>query len=438
MNIVIVGGGLGGVSLAKKLAKNKSVNVTIVDRNNYHFFPPLIYQVATAFVETSIISYPFRRMFSNTSNFRFHYGEMQEIDVARKVIVTEFGEVPYDYAVLAMGTETNYFGMANVTKNAVPMKTLDDAMNLRNRILANLEKASQTEDPELRKKLLTVVLAGGGPTGVELAGMYVYLNKHLLPKEYPELLRDGGLKIILVDMLPVLLGPMSKTAQSEALEVLQKRGVEVRLNTGVKDFVDGRVQFADGSFIETDTLIWTSGVIAREAKGLPEGSTGRARRILVDEYNKVQTVDDVYAIGDICFQTTDAAYPNGHPQLAQVAMQQGDLLASNLINKIEGRPLKPFAYFNKGSMAIISKNSAVVDLPKFSFTGFFAWITWLGLHWFYTYGFRNKVKLFNGWLWSWLGNNTNLRFIYRDKEKEQQSWLAAYKKQQAEVGQNEQ
>lgn len=430
MKIVVVGGGLGGIRVVKKLIKNKSIQVTLVDKNNYYFFPPLIYQVATAFVETSIVSYPFRRMFERTENFRFHYGEMQEIDVARKVVITESGEVPYDYVVLAMGTETNYFGMENVMKHSIPMKTLDDAMHLRNYILKNAEKAARTDDPALRKKLLTIVLAGGGPTGVELAGMYAYLNKHLLEDEYPELVKDGGFKVILVDMLPVLLAPMSKTAQEEAYKVLSRQGVEIRLNAGVKDYVNGHVLFADGSMIETDNLIWTSGVIAREAKGLPEGSTARARRIVVDEYNRVQTTDNVYAIGDVCFQTTDAAYPNGHPQLAQVAIQQGELLASNLVKKIEGEPLKPFQYNDKGSMAIITKNNAVVDLPKFSFTGFFAWLTWLLIHLIPLYKFRNKVKLFNGWLWSWMANTTNLRFIYRDREKEMQRLIDEYAKQQ--------
>ncbi|GAA4784758.1 NAD(P)/FAD-dependent oxidoreductase [Olivibacter ginsenosidimutans] len=413
MNIVIVGGGFAGMNLAKQLSKNKSLNITLIDKNNYHFFPPLIYQVATAFIETSIITYPFRKMFSKAANFRFHYGELKAIDVSEKVVSTSSGEVSYDYLVLAMGTETNYFGMENVEKYAVPMKTIDDAINLRNHILRNGERAAQGHSDADRERFSTIVISGGGPTGVELAGMLAYMNKKILAKEYPEFSPNGRMRIVLVDMAPSLLGPMSKKSQQEAYEVLQDMGVEVKLNTGVKDYVDGKVIFADGSTIATDTLIWSSGVIAKEAPGLPKESIGRGRRILVDAYNKVQGVDDVFAIGDICLQTSDTAFPNGHPQLAQVAIQQGKLLAKNLDNILEKRPLEAFKYNDKGSMAIITKNKAVVDLPKFTFTGWFAWLTWLFIHIIPIAGFRNKIKLVTGWFWSFLTNNPSLRLIIR-------------------------
>jgi len=413
MNIVIVGGGFAGMNLAKQLSKNKSLSITLIDKNNYHFFPPLIYQVATAFIETSIITYPFRKMFSTVKNFRFHYGGMEQIDTEKKLVYTASGTVAYDYLVLAMGTETNYFGMQNVEKYAVPMKTIDDAINLRNHILRNGERAALEHDDEQREKYSTIVIAGGGPTGVELAGMLAYMNKKIISKEYPEFSPSGKMRIVLVDMLPTLLGPMSKKSQQEAYDVLVSMGVEVKLNTGVKDYVDGKVLFADGSNIATDTLIWSSGVIAKEAPGLPKESIGRGRRILVDEYNRVKEVSDVFAIGDVCLQTTDPAFPNGHPQLAQVAIQQGVLLAENLVNIVEKRPLKPFKYNDKGSMAIITKNKAVVDLPKFTFTGWFAWLTWLFIHIIPIAGFRNKVKLVTGWFWSFLTNNPSLRLIIR-------------------------
>jgi len=417
MNIVIVGGGFAGMNLAKQLSKDKSLNITLIDKNNYHFFPPLIYQVATAFIETSIITYPFRKMFSYARNFRFHYGGLEYIDTHNKIVTTSSGKVSYDYLILAMGTETNYFGMENVEKHAVPMKTIDDAINLRNHILRNGERAAQEHNDEEREKFSTIVISGGGPTGVELAGMLAYMNKKILAKEYPEFSQNGKMRIVLVDMAPTLLGPMSKKSQQEALEVLQDMGVEVKLNTGVKDYIDGRVIFVDGSDIATDTLIWSSGVIAREAPGLPKEAIGRGRRILVDEYNRVNGVNDVFAIGDICLQTTDNAFPNGHPQLAQVAIQQGILLAENLENIIEKRPLKSFKYTDKGSMAIITKNKAVVDLPKFTFTGWFAWLTWLFIHIIPIAGFRNKIKLVTGWFWSFLTNNPSLRLIIRPVDR---------------------
>lgn len=417
MNIVIVGGGFAGMNLAKQLSKDKSLNITLIDKNNYHFFPPLIYQVATAFIETSIITYPFRKMFSSARNFRFHYGELEHIDTDNKIVTTSSGKVAYDYLILAMGTETNYFGMENVEKYAVPMKTIDDAINLRNHILRNGERAAQEYKDEDREKFSTIVISGGGPTGVELAGMLAYMNKKILAKEYPEFTQNGKMRIVLVDMAPTLLGPMSKKSQEEALAVLQNMGVEVKLNTGVKDYVNGKVLFADGTDIATDTLIWSSGVIAKEAPGLPKEAIGRGRRILVDEYNAVNGVNDVFAIGDICLQTTDSAFPNGHPQLAQVAIQQGVLLAENLVNIAEKRPLKRFRYVDKGSMAIITKNKAVVDLPKFTFTGWFAWLTWLFIHIIPIAGFRNKIKLVTGWFWSFLTNNPSLRLIIRPVDR---------------------
>lgn len=421
MNIVIAGGGFAGMNLAKQLSKDKSLNITLIDKNNYHFFPPLIYQVATAFIETSIITYPFRKMFSHAQNFRFHYGGLESIDTQQKIVSTTSGQVSYDYLILAMGTETNYFGMENVEKHAVPMKTIDDAINLRNHILRNGERAAQEHHDEERARFSTIVISGGGPTGVELAGMLAYMNKKILAKEYPEFSQNGKMRIVLVDMAPTLLGPMSKKSQQEAFEVLQEMGVEVRLNTGVKDYIDGKVLFADGSSIETDTLIWSSGVIAREAPGLPKESITRGRRILVDEYNGVKGVSDVFAIGDICFQTSDVAFPNGHPQLAQVAIQQGVLLAENLMNIIEKRPLKAFKYSDKGSMAIITKNKAVVDLPNFTFTGWFAWLTWLFIHIIPIAGFRNKIKLVTGWFWSFLTNNPSLRLIIRPQEQQKKA-----------------
>lgn len=415
MKIVIIGGGFAGINLAKKLSNKPGVEVVLVDTNNYNFFPPLIYQVASSFIEESNISLPFRRMFQKSHNVNFFNATLLNIVKEDNTIVTTNGDLTYDYLVLAMGTETNYFGMENVKKNSYILKSIDDALELKNRLLENLEKACRTQDPEERKKLMTLVISGGGPTGVEISGMLAEMETHIKDKDYPEL-KGFHSKIILVDAGPSLLGPMSKKSQNEALAQLQKLGVEVKLNVAVKDF-DGKTVFlADGTTIETTTLVWVSGVIAREAKGLPENVTGRGRRILVDGYNKVNETENIYAIGDISYMSDDTTFPNGHPQLAQVAIQQGALLAKNFIRLQNNETLKPFKYLDKGSMAIITKHKAVVDFPnKWFMKGYFAWLTWLFIHIMPIAGFRNRVNLFFSWLWSFITNNPTIRLIIKAK-----------------------
>ncbi len=415
--VVVVGGGFAGVNVIKHLAKDKRFLITLVDRNNYHFFPPLLYQVATAFIEASNISYPFRRMFQGKENVRFHLGSLTKINVAENTIDTETGTLAYDELVLAIGTESNYFGLENVRQLSLPMKTIDDALNLRNHMLLNLEKAERTPEGAERESLLNVVIAGGGPTGVEIAGMLAEMGRNIVTKEYPHITNLKS-HIHLVDAGPVLLGPMSKKSQEEATKVLTNLGVQIKLNTAVKDYVDGNVILANGETIPTQALIWASGVIGREAPGLPKEMIARGRRIIVDENNKVQGTSNIYAIGDICFQTSDKNYPNGHPQLAQVAIQQGNLLAANLKKQLDKDPLKPFSYNDKGSMAIIAKFKAVADLPKLFFKGFFAWMVWLFIHIIPLVGFRNKVKLAFSWFWSFITNDPTLRLIIRPREKD--------------------
>lgn len=414
--IVVVGGGFAGINFIKSLGNDARYDITLVDINNYNFFPPLIYQVATSFIESSNISMPFRKMFKRYNNFSFHLGKLLHINSERHCIETDTGELPYDYLILAIGTETNYFGMESVKKNAFPMKNITDAFAIRNKLLLNLEEYIQrTNDPN-REAYLNIVVAGGGPSGVEISGMVAELSQRIVKKEYPEL--DGLTpKIHLVDAAPVLLGPMSTIAQQEAKSVLEKLGVKVILNVAVQDYQNDVVVLGDGKEILTKTLIWTSGVIARELPGLPADKLGRGRRVLVDQFNAVQGYDNIFAIGDICFQTTDAKFPNGHPQLAQVAMQQGTLLAKNIVAKDNNRVLKPFTYWDKGSMAVISRYRAVADLSTFSFKGFFAWLTWLLIHLIPIAGFRNKWKLMGNWLWSFYSANSGLRTIVRSERK---------------------
>lgn len=415
--VVVVGGGFGGVNLIKKLSKDKNFHITLVDRNNYHFFPPLLYQVATAFIEPSNISYPFRRMFQEKPNLRFHMGSLVRVNPESNTIDTDTATLSYDYLVLALGTESNFFGIENVKKNSLPMKTVDEALNLRNHLLLNMEKAVRARDKSEREKYLNIVIAGGGPTGVELAGMLAEMGRNIARKEYPEI-RNFGSHLYLVDAGPVLLAPMSKKAQEEAYKVLNDLGVQIIMNKAVKDYADGKVLLADGTSINTNALIWASGVIAREVPGLPKESITRGRRITVDEYNKVTGTSNIYAIGDICFQTTDKNFPKGHPQLAQVAIQQGQLLAANLKRLHHNEAIKPFAYNDKGSMAIIAKYKAVADLPKFSIKGFFAWLIWLFIHIIPLVGFRNKVELAISWLHSFFTNDPTLRLIIRPRERD--------------------
>jgi NADH dehydrogenase len=418
MKVVIVGGGFAGLNLAKKLVCKKDIHVTLVDTNNYHFFPPLLYQVSTAFIEATNISYPFRRMFQKKSNFRYFMGSLMNINSQSNIIETDTGNLEYDILVLAMGTETNYFGIENVKKVALPMKTIDDALNFRNHILMNIEKLVRLSDGPEREKLQNIVIAGGGPTGVEISGMLAEMRKNILRKDYPELKQLRG-HIYLIDAGATLLGPMSPKSQQEAYKVLEKLGVKIILNTPVKDYVNETVILGNGDTIPSSSIIWTSGVIAREAPGLPKEVVGRGRRLLADEFNYVKGYSNIFAIGDICSQSHESEYPNGHPQLAQVAIQQGKLLGENLVRLKKGMEMKPFKYNNKGSMAIIAKYKAVVDLPKGFFKGFFAWLVWLFIHLIPIAGFRNKFKLAYNWFWSFITNDPTLRLIIRPRKESQ-------------------
>lgn len=413
--VVIVGGGFSGLNLAKSLAGNSRFEVVIVDRHNYHFFPPLLYQVATAFIEPSNISYPFRKLFQGKHNVRFFMGRLTFIHADEKKIDTDNGSLSYDYLVLALGTETNFFGNQNVIANALPMKSVDDALNIRNHILLKIEQAIRATSVSDKQRLANIVIAGGGPTGVEMAGMLAEMARNIVAKDYPEVTLPMG-NIYLIDGGATLLGPMSTRAQQESYAVLNKLGVKIMLNTLVKDYVNSTVVLSTGDPIAADTLIWASGVIGSQIHGLAQDVFARGRRIVVDEINRVKDQPDIFAIGDLSYQTSDDKFPAGHPQLAQVAIQQGKALAANLLRLEKNQATKPFRYFNKGSMAIISKYRAVVDLPKGFFRGFFAWLVWLFIHIIPLVGFRNKLKLGINWLFSFITNDPTLRLIFRPKK----------------------
>ena len=416
--IVIIGGGFAGLNFAKTISNNSNFEITLVDKVNYNFFPPLLYQVATGFLEISSISYQFKKMLSG-SKIRFWMGELQEIVSNQNKIILNNGELQYDYLVIATGTATNYFGMENVKKNAIPMKTLEDALNMRNTMLQRTEIASNSLDIKEQEELMTIVVAGGGPTGVELSGMFAEMSKTIIHKEYPELSHVKNAKIYLVDGGPALLAPMSKNSQEETLKQIKKLGVEVLLNKQVVDYDGQTVSFKDGSTIRTRNLIWAAGVTAMRFNGLSDEMYGRSNRLLVDEFNKIIGTENIYAIGDTAYMESDKNFPNGHPQVAQPAMQQGKNLAKNLVLALANKPQKPFQYNDKGSMAIIGRNKAVVDLPKpkVHFKGFLAWMAWLFVHLMSLSMPRNKVNTLYHWALAYFSKNSSLRMIIRPEKK---------------------
>ncbi|WP_210151409.1 NAD(P)/FAD-dependent oxidoreductase [Chryseobacterium scophthalmum] len=410
--VVIVGGGFAGLNLAKNLSKNKNFEIKLVDVNNYHFFPPLLYQVASSFIDLSNISYPFRRIFQGHDNVRFHMGSLQNINTNENYIETEKTKLDYDYLVLAMGTESNFFGNKNIEENSLPMKTIPDSLALRNHVLLTIEECAENNES------VNIVIAGGGPTGVELAGVFAEMKNYLSNKEYPEVDPTKLATIYLIEGSPTLLGPMSQKAQSETHKVLEDLGVKIITNTLVKDYVDNKVILGDGCTIETKILIWTSGVIAKQAPGLSSEILGRGRRIMVDEVNQVIGTKNIFCIGDQSIQNHDSKFVNGHPQLAQVAIQQGLLLSKNLEAISQSKTTSQFRYNDKGSMAIISKYKAVVDLPKGFLKGFFAWLVWLFIHIIPLVGYGNRLKLALNWVISFTTNNPSLRLLIRHKSKD--------------------
>ena len=419
--VVIIGGGFAGINLATGLAGKPEFTVTIVDGNNYNFFPPLLYQVATGYLEVSNICYPFRKLWRKKGNIHYHMAVLQSVRPAEKKIILSTGEMDYDILVFATGTKTNYFGIQSVQKNAKPMKTLHDAIRLRNYLLQIMEKASRTADPVEKRKLLTIVVAGAGPTGVEVSGMLAEMRKKIVPKDYPEL---NGLEsespIYLVDAANKVLATMSEASQADSFRALTKMGVEVKLGMQVKDYDGEKVLFKNGEVIETKTLIWAAGVISSAFDGIPATCYGRGQRLLVDEYNQVKGMDDVFGLGDTCLQTTDPKFPNGHPQMAQPAIQQGKLLAKNLIAQERGFEWKPFSYYDKGSMAIIGWNKAVVDVPrpKMHFKGLLAWLTWMFVHLLFLVNYRNRIRTLYNWVTAYFSKDQSLRMIIRPDAKE--------------------
>lgn len=411
--VVVVGGGLGGLKLVSSL-RDTDFQVVLVDKNNYNQFPPLIYQVASAGLEPSNISFPFRRLFQGWKNFFFRMAEVQHIDTEEKAIKTSIGTIHYDDLVLAAGATTNFFGNKNIEASALPMKSVSESMRLRNTILQNLERA-ETEDNKARKQaLMNIAIVGGGPSGVEIAGVLAEMKQTILPRDYPDL-DTSCMHIYLINATPRLLGAMSEHSSREAEKALKELGVEVMTNCMVTDYVDKELVLKDGQRISAETVIWVSGIKANNIDGIPTESIGHAGRILVDRFNRVKGLKDVYAIGDQCIVEGDEAYPYGHPQLAQVAIQQAKTLAKNLIRQEKGETEQPFSYHNLGTMATIGRKKAVVEIGKLKFGGFFAWLLWLIVHLRSILGVKNKTIVFLNWMWSYMNYKQSLRLILKAK-----------------------
>ncbi len=407
--VVVIGGGFAGLSVIKALRKS-DFQIVLIDKNNYHQFQPLFYQVAMSGLEPSSISFPFRKLFQKENHIYFRVAQVRGIDPEQKCLDTDFGRVNYDYLVIATGADTNFFNNQEIANKAIPMKSVSEALFLRNRILADYEEALLEPTYDGRQPLLDIVVVGGGPTGVEVAGSLAEMKKFILPKDYQEL-NPNEVEIHLLEGGPRLLNGMSDKSGKEAKHYLEKLGVKVNLNTFVTDYDGKKVITQDGMEIEAFKVIWAAGIRGTFPPGLPEEAIVRGNRIQVQPNLEVQGTQDIFAIGDVAY-LEEPDFPTGHPQVAQVAMQMGKFLAKQLKKKdFSGS----FSYKDLGSMATIGRNKAVVDLPKFHFKGFFAWSVWLLVHLFQILGIKNKFFVFFNWVWSYFTYDQSLRLIIRPR-----------------------
>lgn len=418
--VVIVGAGFAGINLAKGLDSSK-MQVILLNKTNYHSFQPLLYQVATAGLEPDSIAHSVRSIFKKENHFYFRIADVQKIDATQNMLITDLGSISYDHLVIATGSETNYYGNANIQKYSMAMKTVPEAINMRSLIIQNLEAALLTNDLEERNSLMNFVIVGGGPTGVELAGAFAELKRHVLPTDYPDL-DIRRMNVHLIQAMPSLLVGMSEKSGEKAKKYLEKMGVTIWFDTIVNDYDGVNVKTNKQNF-QTRTLIWTAGVKGAIIEGLPQESQAGGR-FLVNEYSEVKGFTNIYAIGDIACMVSEK-YPKGHPMVAQPAIQQGRLLAKNITRKLKNKSLKPFVYWDKGSMATVGRNKAVVDLGKMRFSGWFAWLLWMFIHLAFLVGFRNKIVALVNWIIQYFQYNKGVRLIIRpykseyDKEQEQ-------------------
>jgi NADH:ubiquinone reductase (H+-translocating) len=413
--VVIIGGGFGGIEVARKLA-NQPVEVLMLDKHNYHVFQPLLYQVATGSLESESIAFAIRKNFEGQKNFTFRIAEVSGVNTATNTLATTIGDIDYDYLVIATGSTTNFFGNKDIEHFAMPMKSIPEALNLRYLILQNLEEAVLAKTDAEREEYLNFVLVGAGPTGVELAGALAELRNHVLDKDYPEL-NKSHMQVYLVDFLPKVLGPFSDEASTAAKDFLVKMGVKVELNVKVESYDGKIIKFADGREIRTKNVIWSAGVMGVVPEGISKENLEKGNRIRTNNICLVAGTENIFAIGDVSAMITDET-PKGHPGVAQVAIQMGQNVGENIANIVNGKPTKPFKYNDKGSLATVGRNKAVADLGKIKFQGFFAWLVWMFVHLISLLGFRNKVVVFVNWIINYINYNGGTRLIIRRYERE--------------------
>ncbi len=422
MKVVIVGAGFGGLRLARKLNNKTGFEVILIDRVNYHQFQPLLYQVATAALDASNISFPLRKVFQKSKNVRIRMAEVKEIIPSDHKVITNQEEIDYDVLVLATGTETNFFGNRQLSENSFPMKSTVEALQLRHKLIRNFEEALLVKNPDELQRLMNIVVVGGGPTGVELSGALAEMKHYVLPKDYPEL-DFSKMNIYLLEGGPKTLGAMSQRSSEDSYKYLTRLGVKLMTSTIVNNFDGNNVYLKDGSSIPAKTVIWAAGVTGALPQGLDKTLIARGNRLIVDRYSKVKDSTNIYAIGDIAYMETPK-YPKGHPQLAATAIQQATVLAKNLKRLLrKDTAFKEFEYFDKGTMATVGRNLAVCDLPKpkLHFGGFIAWIIWMSLHLFLILGVKNRFFVFCNWIYNYFTYDQSLRLIfpefYKTKEK---------------------
>ena len=413
--IVVIGAGFAGLKLARQI-NTSYYQVVLIDKNNYHTFQPLLYQVASAGLEPDSIAYPIRKILRKKKNTYFRFAEVNAIDQTRKTVQTSIGDVGYDKLVIATGAGNNFFGNESIESNAIPMKSLTEALDLRSKMLQNFEIALNTTDLVEREKLMNFVIVGAGPTGVELAGALAELKNKILPKDFPDLdLRV--MKIHLVEAAERVLSAMNEKSSAKAHQYLKKLGVHIWTNTFVEDYTDGLIQ-TNGKNFYADTLVWAAGVKGQIPLGVNAGQIGKGNRIIVNEFCQLPKDDSIYVLGDVGLIQSEK-YPNGLPMMASVAMQQGAYLAKTLNRLEKGKTIKPFEYKDKGTMATVGKNLAVVETKKFKFQGFFAWFVWMFVHLMLLVGFRNRVIVFVNWTWNYFRYNNGLRLIIRPYKKKE-------------------
>lgn len=413
--VVIAGAGFGGLKLARQLAK-KNFQVVLLDKNNYHSFQPLFYQVSTAGIEPSAIAFPLRKAFQRFPNVHVRIARVLRIHSAEQLVETHIGTLHYDFLVIAIGAGNNFFGNETITKFAHPMKSIGESLGLRNTLLKNFEKALNTDDFKEQTALMNLVIVGGGPTGVELSGALSEMKRYVLPNDYPEL-DFNRMKIYLIEGGNKVLGAMSEKSQQKALDYLESMGVDLFLGRTVTHY-DGKTVFlSDQTQLQAYTLIWAAGIKGNVVDGLNKEVIAAGNRIKVDSYNRVEGYENIFAIGDIALMTSEQ-YPKGHPQVAQGAIQQAKTLGKNLSRYLKKKAMKPFQYRDLGTLATIGRNKAVVDLPYFHFQGWLAWLFWMFIHLMSIVGVKNRLLIFINWAYHYFTYDQSLRLIIKPKIRE--------------------